>query len=151
MAKEILLKRTGVGFEWRVWPCVALGHLQDFWRHIFRLIPMLFVPLLQDRHWCAGNLDIQFNVLGKARQREVRRPDECEGPYHFLPGMRDVGLCVKLVLSIHPAFDFPGAERVYDRVDTVKKMVLGFRGLDTLVQPLRNCPNGILECLLCPF
>ena len=44
---------------------------EDFRRYVFRLIPMLVIPFLKDGNWRTGDLDIQLDVVSKARKCEV--------------------------------------------------------------------------------
>ena len=68
---EEFAEGVGVDVERREDLDVALDHLKHVGRHILGVVPMLFVPLLQNRDRLAGNLDVQLNVLGQAGAGEV--------------------------------------------------------------------------------
>ena len=70
-------------------------------------VPVLLEPLLQHRHRRAGDLHVEFDVLGQPRHRQVRRPDQRRGADDLEPRVSDVSLGVKLVLGIRPTLDLP--------------------------------------------
>ena len=86
MAAAELVECSDIDLEGSVFPGVPFDDLENFRRHLLGVIPVLLVPLLEHTHRRPGDLHIQFNIFGDARQGEVRRADQGERADHFLPG-----------------------------------------------------------------
>ena len=116
VAAEELLERLRVDVERRVEAGVALDGLDDGVGDLARLVPVLLEPLLKLRDLArALDLDVELDVLGQARAREVARADERLRADHLELGVRDVRLGVELVLVVDAALDLAGSQRLEDR------------------------------------
>jgi hypothetical protein len=73
-----LVQCLGVNLERRVVANVALDDSENLRCHVLGDVPVLLVPFLQHTDRAAGNLDIQFNVLGQSWVGEIRGADERE-------------------------------------------------------------------------
>src|SRR5688572_23962070 len=89
---------------------------------------MLLVPLLEDGHRAAGDLDIQLNVFSNAGPGEVRRADQRRRADDFKPSVGDVGLGWELLFAIDATHDLARANGVDDRGDPGQEVV-GLLGL----------------------
>ena len=147
MAAEELLQRLRVHVERRVQARVPRDRLDDCVGYLGGLVPVGFEPLLELCDFTSTlDLDVEFDVLGEARRREVAGPHQRLGSDHFQLGMRDVGLGVELVLVVDPALDLPRAQCVENGWDAVEKGVGGLVGLDAAVEDLdRTRPHGVEE------
>ena len=67
MAEEILLQGTSVDVERQAFVDMAFECPQDVRGDIFGLLPVLLIPFLKDGHRAAGDLDVQFDIVGEAR------------------------------------------------------------------------------------
>ncbi len=127
---------------------MPLDDLEDFRRHVLGVVPVFLVPLLEHADRRPGDLHVQFDVLGDARQGEVRRADQGEGADHFLPGVGDVGLGVELVLLVDPALDLARADRLHDGRNAGEEVVLLLLGFQAVVQPRLDLLQSVGERLL---
>ena len=105
---EQVVQRLRVYVERRVIDDMPLDDLQDIRCHLFGIVPVVLVPLLQYGHGCAGNLNIELDVLGQARYGEVGGPHQGKRADDVEPGVRDIGLGVKLVLGVGTALNLAG-------------------------------------------
>jgi hypothetical protein len=72
VSAEELLERFRVNIERRVGAGMALNKPEDVVRHILRVIPVVFEPLLQLGDFAAAlHLDVELYVLREARTGEV--------------------------------------------------------------------------------
>ena len=55
---------------------MPLNYAENVLSDIFRFVPVFLVPLLKRGDLAARNLDVQFDVLSKARISEVRGSNE---------------------------------------------------------------------------
>ena len=79
---------------------------------------------------------------------EVGRPDEAEGADDFLPGVRDVGLGVELVLSVDAAENLPAADAFGDGRDADKEVIALLLAFQARVQVADGPRQPLLEGIL---
>ena len=115
---EELLERPRIDLERRVLADVPLKDPQDFWSDVLGVAPVSFVPLLEGGDWAAGNLNVEFDVLGQAGEREVGGADQGGRADNLHARVGDVGFGVELGLAVDPALDVPRADGVGDGGNT---------------------------------
>ena len=72
------VQRLDPDFVGRSQDSVFLDDLEHVRADVLSLFPVTFVPLLQQTDIRAADLNIQFDVVGQARDGEVGRPDQRE-------------------------------------------------------------------------
>ena len=107
--------------------------LRMFGRDILRLVPVVFVPFLKDLDVVA-HLDVQLDVVGQPGHGEVAGSYQGHRSEHRLPGVGDVGLCVKLLLGVDLALDLAFADRLHYGRHPGEKVVLLLRTLYALIE-----------------
>ena len=70
---EQLMECLEPDLERGAWIRMALESAENLGCDVFRLGPMPLIPFLENLHVIAANLDIEFDVILKARLSEVRR------------------------------------------------------------------------------
>ncbi len=135
VAAAELVERPDIDLERRVLASVALDDLENFRADVLGIVPMFLVPLLEDVHRGAGDLDVQLNVFRNARQRQIRRADQGERADHFLPSVGDVGLGMKLVALVDAALDLARADRLDNRRNSREKVVFLLLSFEAVVKP----------------
>src|SRR5438034_957028 len=94
---------------------MTLDGSQDVVANVDALTPVEVEPLLQLLNVARTlDLDIQLDVLGQARTREVARPDQSLRAHDLEFGVCDVCLGMKLCLVVDPALDLPRSQRIDD-------------------------------------
>src|SRR3990172_4805443 len=129
MTPEKLVKGFGVNLERCVLSGVSFQDLQELGDHILRLIPVLFVPLLECVDGRANNLNVELNVLREAWTAQIRRAYQGESTDHFSPCVSDVCLGMEPLLSVHAAVDLPGPNPVHNGGGARKEGVGGLLAL----------------------
>jgi len=140
VAAEQFVQGLGVALEGRGLADVALDRLQDLRRDVFGLFPVSLKPVLQDGHFVA-DLDVEFDVLGDARKRQVAGADQGDRPDDGLLAVGDVGFGVELLPGVDAALDLARAQGFDDSRNAVQEVVAFLLLLDTLVELLRGATS----------
>ena len=114
---EIFLQRLGIHLKWQVFACVPFDDLEHIGRYVFGFIPMRLVPLLQFFD-LAAQLDVEFNVAGQPRKREIAGANQRRRAHHRQLGVGDVCLGVEFLFCVNPALDFSAGDGLHDGRNT---------------------------------
>lgn len=147
MTSEEFLESLGVDIEGHVLGNVALADLQDLRRHVLRQVPVLLVPLLENGHGAARDLDVEFDILGQAGEGEVGGTHQRRGADDFEARLGDVGFGVEFVLAIDAAEDLARADAFDDGRDAGEEIVLEFLFLQAVVEAGRDLLHPLGEGL----
>jgi len=103
-------------------------------------------PLLELRDFArALDLDVELDILGQARRREVARSHQRLRADYLELGVRDVRFRVELVAVVDAAIDLPRSERIEDCQNAVEEGVGFLFGLDAPVEDLHSARAHGLE------
>src|SRR5271166_4814179 len=123
MAAKEFMQRLGIDIERQIFPGMALDGFQYLCGNILCFIPVLVVPLLQNRNGLAGALYVEFDIFCQAWVGEIGGPDKSRRADNLQSSMSDVGFGVKLVFSVNATSDLPRTDRVDDGRHSGEKVV----------------------------
>ena len=144
MTVEELLQRFCVHVERGIQAGVPLDGLNNRFGYIPGFVPVRFEPLLKLADLaCALHLDVEFDVLGEPRPREVARTNQCLRAHDLELGMSDIRLRVKLGPVVNPALDLPALQAIQNCRHAVEERIVLLVGFDALIEHL-HCPLAYL-------